>query len=252
MCLESQRLDKQIKSLQAQLKTFPIGDFFANKNGNRYKWFHIIDGNKKYLKKKDHSLAEQLAIKKYLSLQLDDYLHEKAAIDFYLRHHAPAKAEQLLTQNSEYQRLLSPYFKTLSEELEEWSNSTFIQCPNYPEKKIHLAPSGNMVRSKSEVLIDMILYTNHIPFRYECELQLDNITIYPDFTIRNPRTGKTIYWEHFGQMDNSDYARKTAKKLSTYISNNIIPGIDLITTFETKEHPLTINTLDNILSEHLS
>ena len=101
MCSESQRLDAQIKSLQAELKTFPDGDFFANKNGNRYKWFHIIDQKKNYLKKKDHSLAEQLAIKKYLSLKLDDCLHEKAAIDFYVRHHIAAKEEQLLTQNSE-------------------------------------------------------------------------------------------------------------------------------------------------------
>ena len=251
MCLESQRLDKQIKSLQAQLKTFPDGDFFSNKNGNRYKWFHIINGKKKYLKKKDHSLAEQLAIKKYLSLQLEDCLHEKAAIDFYLRHHVPAKAEQLLIQNSDYQSLLSPHFKPLSQELEEWSKSEFKQSTNYPEKKIHLAPSGNMVRSKSEMLIDMLLYTNNIPFRYECELELNGIIIYPDFTIRNPRTAKLLYWEHFGKMDDPEYARKTVRKLNTYISNNIIPDIDLITTYETKDHPLSITTLDNILHEYL-
>lgn len=71
--------------------------------------------------------------------------------------------------------------------------SRFTQYSKYPENKIHVAPSGNMVRSKSEVLIDMQLYTNHIPFRYECELQLGDVTIYPDFTVRNPRTGKLYY-----------------------------------------------------------
>lgn len=252
MCLESQRLDKQIKSLQAQLKTFPEGDFFSNKNGDRYKWFHIIDGKKYYLKKKDHSLAEQLAIKKYLSLQLEDCIHEKNAIDFYLRHHVSAKAEQLLIKNSDYQSLLSPHFKPLSQELEEWSKSPFIQCTNYPEKKIHLAPSGNMVRSKSEMLIDMMLYTNNIPFRYECELELSGIILYPDFTIRNPRTGKLLYWEHFGKMDDPDYARKTSRKLNTYITNNIIPNIDLVTTYETKDHPLSISTLEFIRTEFLT
>ena len=250
--MESQRLDKQIQALQAQIKAFPDGDFFSNKNGNRFKWFHVINGKKKYLKKNDHSLAEQLAIKKYLSLQLEDCLHEKEAIDFYLRHHVPAKAEQLLTQNSDYQNLLAPHFKILSQELEEWKNSAFIQNPNYPETKIHLAPSGNMVRSKSEVLIDMLLYTNKIPFRYECELKLEDITLYPDFTLRNPRTGTTFYWEHFGQMDNPDYSRKVIRKLNTYISNNIIPNINLIATYETKDHPLSINTLDHILSEYLT
>lgn len=252
MCSESQRLDEQIKSLQAQLKTFPDGDFFCSQNNRYFKWYQVINAKSLYIKKSNHSLAEQLAFKKYLSLQLDDCLHEKNAIDFYLRHHVPPKAEQLLTQNSEYQRLLSPYFKPLSEELEEWNKSTFTQCTKYPESKIHLAPSGNMVRSKSEVLIDMVLYTNHIPFRYESELQLDGITIYPDFTVRNPRTGKLYYWEHFGLMDDTGYAGSTAFKLNTYISNNIIPTIDLITTYETKEHPLTIKTIENVISEYLS
>lgn len=238
--------------MQAQLKSLPDGQLFCNKNGNRYKWFHIIDGSKKYLKKKDHSLAEQLAIKKYLSLQLEDYLQEKSAIDFYLRHHVPAKAEQLLTRNSEYQKLLSPHFKPLSQELEEWNNSTFKQNQNYPEDKRHPAPSGNIVRSKSEVMIDMMLYTNHIPFRYECELQLDNIVLYPDFTVRNPRTGKLYYWEHFGKMDDPGYAKNTLYKLNTYISHQIFPDIDLITTYETKDHPLSIQTIENIIKIYLS
>lgn len=252
MCLEGQRLDKQIKSLQAQLKTFPDGDFYCTCNRKYFKWYHSLNGKSHYISKEDHSLAEQLAIKKFLSLQLNDCVREKEAIDLYLQHHVPAKAEQLLTQNSEYQRLLSPYFKPLSKELEEWSKSTFIQNTNFPESKIHQAPSGNIVRSKSEVLIDMSLYTNHIPFRYECELQLDDTIIYPDFTVRNPRTGKLYYWEHFGKMDDPAYARNTAFKLSTYISHDIIPDIDLITTYETKDCPLSIPTIDNVIARFLS
>ena len=252
MCSESQKLEEQISSLQAQLKTFPDGDFYCNKNGKRYKWFYILNGKKNYLKKIHQSLAEKLAVKKYLSLQLEDALHEKKAIDFYLRHHVPAKSEHLLTQNSEYQRLLSPYFQTTSQELEEWKKAPFNQCPKYPEGKIHVAPSGNIVRSKSEVLIDMELYTHNIPFRYECELQLDNLYIYPDFTVRNPRTGRLYYWDHFGQMDNPEYARKTALKLQSYISYGIIPDINLITTYETKDHPLSIPTIENIIQRFLT
>lgn len=252
MCSESQRLDELIKSLQAQLKTFPDGDFYCTRNRKYYKWYHSLNGKSRYIKKEDHSLAEQLAIKKFLLLQLDDCLHEKEAIEFYLQHHVPAKAEQLLTQNSEYQKLLSPYFKPMSQELEEWSKSTFTQNTNYPESKIHQAPSGNIVRSKSEVLIDLALYTNHIPFRYECELQLGETIIYPDFTVRNPRTGKLYYWEHFGRMDDPGYAKNTTLKLNTYISHNIIPDIDLITTYETKDCPLSLIIIDNVIARFLS
>lgn len=252
MCLESERLDKQIKSLQAQLETYPDGDFYCSQNGKYYKWYHVIADKTFLLKKKQHFLAEQLAIKKYLSLQLQDCLHEKKAIDFYLRHHKSAKAEHLLTKHSEYQRLLSPYFQPLSQELEEWSKAPFIQCPKYPEHKIHIAASGNAVRSKSEVLIDLQLFTKNIPFRYECELQLGDITIYPDFTVRNPRTGKIYYWEHFGMMDDPNYSYNVSHKLSTYISNHIIPTIDLITTYEAKEHPLSIDTINHVITEYLT
>lgn len=30
-------------------------------------------------------------------------------------------------------------------------------------------------------------------------------SIHPDFTVRHPITGKRIYWEHFGMMDDQEY-----------------------------------------------
>ena len=62
--------------------------------------------------------------------------------------------------------------------------------------------------------------------------------IYPDFTIRDPSSGKTYYWEHFGMMDQPSYAARTFSKLQLYTSFQIIPSIQLITTYETQEHPL--------------
>lgn len=60
------------------------------------------------------------------------------------------------------------------------------------------------------------------------------------------------YWEHFGIMDDSNYANNVALKLNTYISNHIIPTIDLITTYKTKEHPLTIDTINRVIEEYLT
>ena len=105
------------------------------------------------------------------------------AIDFYLRHHNSSKAEDLLVNKPGYQELLSSYFKPQSQEINDWLNAPFEQNPKYPGNKIHKTSSGNLVRSKSEALIDMILYTNKIPFRYECALRVGDYTIYPDYTI---------------------------------------------------------------------
>ena len=96
----------------------------------------------------------------------------------------------------------------------------------------------------------MVLYTHRIPFRYECMLTLGNSTLYPDFTIRHPKTGEYFYWEHFGMMDDPIYSKSAASKLQLYISFGIIPSIHLITTFETTDQPLSSEKLEKIVADY--
>lgn len=110
--------------------------------------------------------------------------------------------------------------------------------PNHIENLIHTGYNGNFVRSKSESIIDLILSNHNIPFRYECKLDLGDITYYPDFTIRHPKTGEIYYWEHFGKMDDPKYVNTVISKLHTYINHGIIPSINLITTYETQNLPI--------------
>ncbi|MBQ8518780.1 MAG: ATPase [Agathobacter sp.] len=236
--------------MEMRLKEFPEGKLICKRNKKRYKWYHTKDGNQIYIPKKNRTLAETLAAKKYLQHLHDDLLHEKNAIDFYLRHHKQGNAEKMLTEMPEYQELLSPYFKVLSQELWEWQKSPYDYNMKYPEQRKYKTATGNVVRSKSEVLIDMALYIHNIPFRYECALELGDLTLYPDFTIRHPKTGEVYYWEHFGKMDDDKYAKNTGSKLQFYIAHGITPGIQLITTYETKEKPLSSETVENIIKEY--
>lgn len=250
MCFESQRLETQIKRLESQIQELPQGKLICARNDNRWKWYHS-DGHKSvYIPKKEQKFAEQLAKKKYLSLLCEDMKHEKAAIDYYLRHHKSGKAEDLLIEESEYQKLLASTFKFKSQDINEWINAPYETSNKYPEHRIFKTSSGNRARSKSEVLIDMALYTNHIPFRYECELSIGELKLYPDFTIKHPKTGKIYYWEHFGKMDDEKYAKNAATKIKTYIENGIIPTIDLITTYETKNCPLDYESVEKVIKEY--
>ena len=156
----------------------------------------------------------------------------------------------MLTQNSEFKNLLLPYFIPLSKELSDWTTADYPHNPKHPEQLLHKGSSNNLLRSKSEAMIDMLLYTNKIPFRYECALQLGEITIYPDFTIRHPKTGQFYYWEHFGMMDHPHYSKKVSSKLDLYISNGIIPSIHLITTYETKDEPLSFEVITKLIGHH--
>ena len=249
---EQNRLENELQSVQTQLQMLPDGNLICSRNQNRYKWYISNGHTKIYLPKNKQQLAEQLAAKKYLTARRNDLLLEKKAIDSYLRHYNAdtRQAVKLLTEESEYQRLLFPYFKPLSQELSDWMHSPYESNTKYPEQLIHKTLSGHYVRSKSEALIAMLLHTNEIPFRYECALHLGEATLFPDFTIRHPRTGKLYYWEHFGRMDDPAYYKNVYPKLLLYNSYNIIPSIQLITTFETKDNPLTSDVIEKIVTDY--
>lgn len=249
---ERQRLQQQIDSLEHSLAALPDGKLICSHNGKYYKWYQSDGISKTYIPKSNRTLAEQLAVKKYLSCVLDELSHEKTALDFYLRHHHSDsdQAIRLLTETPGYTELLSPYFKSAQQENQDWMNAPFEQCTKNPEHLIHKTLSGHFVRFKSEAMIDSHLFATHIPFRYECALSLGNTVIYPDFTIRPPKTGEIFYWEHFGLMDDPSYSRTTATKLQTYITNGIIPSIQLITTYETQKNPLGTEVIHKIIEHY--
>lgn len=246
---EKERIESQIITIQTQLKELPEGNLVCSHTGKYSKWYQSFGATAKYIPKHERWLAEKLAYKKYLSLQLDTFHSEKKAIDFYLRHYSmhSYEAEQKFLTSSDYKELLAPSLQPLSQKLSDWVNSPYKTNPSHADKRIHTTISGNLVRSKSEVLIDALLSKNRIPFRYECALQLNEMFLYPDFTIRHPQTGKFFYWEHFGCMDDPAYIRNVSKKLELYASNGIIPSIQLITTYESKEHPLTSRMVEHMI-----
>lgn len=221
-------------------------------NGSYFRWYNSLPGKQIYIKKKDTSLLDALAQKKYLSYLYEDTLQQKKATEAYLNIYNPKnnKAEHLLDETSLYYPLLSTHFQSTNSEFQEWISTPYEHCTNYTEQLIHKSCSGNMVRSKSEAIIDMALYIHKIPFRYECALHIGDITFYPDFTIRHPITGKIFYWEHLGLMDTPSYIQNTYSKLQVYNLNGIIQSINLITTYETKDYPLNSYTVEKKIQEY--
>ena len=111
------------------------------------------------------------------------------------------------------------------------------------------------VRSKSEKIIADKYYRKDIPYLYELPLNLkyENrvITIRPDFTVLNKRTRQMFFHEHFGMIDNSDYANQCLKKLELYAANGIFPGNNLLITMESSTRPLREHYLNLIIETYL-
>lgn len=254
MLATSKRLGAEIQSLRLQLEQLPEGNLLLSFDGKYRKWYHIQKGVRKYIPRSQKPLAEKLAVKKFLSLKLKRLQQEKEAADAYLKLYptSPTFSSELLNPDSPYSDLLSPYFLSSGTHFQEWMSTKYEKNPFYPEQLMHKTSSGDFVRSKSEALIDTLLYMNKIPFRYECALHLGEVTIYPDFTILHPITGKIYYWEHFGLMDDSAYSQKAFSKLQLYTSHGIIPSHQLIITFETKEQPLNSDYVNQLIQLHFS
>lgn len=98
----------------------------------------------------------------------------------------------------------------------------------YEAGKIHMALSGDILRSKSEVIIANLLHDRDMPFKYEQPLFAGDGTLrLPDFTVG--WGGKTYFWEHLGRLDLTDYAEEWQNKKAWY--ERWFPG-QLITTEE--------------------
>ena len=96
--------------------------------------------------------------------------------------------------------------------------SVFLQ-----EGLIHRTSKGLAVRSKSELLIAEALESTGVDFVYEKPLTLGGQTRYPDFTIEDEISGRTIYWEHLGMLDRADYRDAWERKLAWYRANGVLP-----------------------------
>ena len=114
-------------------------------------------------------------------------------------------AEQKQLQH--YDMLLKQYLNLLAQAEKvlalfkidkENPNSTVSAAPLsfLSSDRMLITAKGHSVRSKSELLIADALFYHGIRYEYEKELILSGRTIYPDFTIRHPQTGKIFYWEH--------------------------------------------------------
>ena len=75
---------------------------------------------------------------------------------------------------------------------------------------IHKTVRGELVRSKSEVIIANALHYNGLDYEYEPELRLEDKVKRPDFKVEDYDTGVVWYWEHCGMMtDTGELQRKS-------------------------------------------
>ncbi len=88
---------------------------------------------------------------------------------------------------------------------------------------IHKTRRGEPVRSKSELIIADLLFSRSIEYVYEQPLHMaDGSRRLPDFTLDDPATGVTYYWEHLGMLDRPDYRARWERKKQWYADHGVL------------------------------
>lgn len=132
----------------------------------------------------------------------------------------------------------------------EWWLSQEYKSLNVACTEEYSTNANENFRSKSEAMIAALLREYKVPFRYECQLHLKDFgNVYPDFTVLNKRTRQIYYHEHFGLMENTEYAIKAIRKINAYERNGYIQGKNFIATYESEHVHLDMKVIEIIVKE---
>lgn len=198
-------------------------------------------------------LARALAQKSYNEKILRYTEKTAAQIGKLLKNYDDDKIEIIYTsEHPKRQELVVPVEPTYKQQIIKWIETPFEGKGFSDDAPVIHTNSGIRVRSKSEKILADYFDSVGLVYKYECPLNLKNYGIvYPDFTFLSKRTGKEIYWEHEGMMDNSEYAKAAVRKIETYARNGILCGDNLILTYETSISSINTELVKIIVQKFL-
>lgn len=261
-------LELVLKEKQMKVKHDQTGLIRIVKNHDSFQFYKRKskrDAQGIYMPRAQNSLALKLIQNDYDTKAINSLHEEISLLKVFLKKYKINNTTHLFEKlSSSRRKLITPL--TLPDErfAKNWL-ATEYKKKQIPEDAPKLfTDNGEQVRSKSEVIIANSLKAAGIPYRYEFPLTLnrraeiaktsrrsDLCTFHPDFYCLNLRTRKEFIWEHFGMMDDAEYAIHAGEKLLLYQQNGYLPGRNLIITMETSRAPFSSRAAKQIIEEYL-
>lgn len=276
-------------SASQQIQKLSPGHLRIMTRGKYTQYFHITqtgDSIGTYIPKSEMDFIKELAQKDYLEKICKLTQKELKQVKAFFKSYKPNELEEAYTTlKAERKKLVTPIRLPDDEYAERWQAMPYTGKSFAEELPTLLTAKGERVRSKSEIIIADTLARLGIPYRYEAPLQLEistqlktdtmfvalgapkthhrasasqgknaakrPATFYPDFTCLNIRTRKEFIWEHFGMMEDSEYAKNTVEKERIYASAGYVQGVNFIATTETTDMPLNSQYVEMIAEKLL-
>ncbi len=255
---------KQIQSLilqvQKSLVGAPEGTLRCEMAQGKYPQYYLVKKDEKeryprgrFLRKSEHEMARLIAQKEY-DLQMLELLQEKEKLCKQVIKHQKSPTLTSVYQNlpETRKRLVMPYVMSDDQYIKAWEMDGKAEQNPFPITNGFMTEKGEEVHSKSEKMIADKLYYMNVPYKYEAMLHLGKYgSIYPDFTMLNIRTRETIYLEHFGMMDNTEYCKKAIEKIELYEKNYIYQGEQFLVTYECSSKGISMKQVEKLIERHL-
>lgn len=226
--------------LKKELKTLPEGQLSVQKHGDRFFYYQFFpkSGNRKKARSKgitnDVETIMGLIRKRYVEKALSVIDKDIKTLDMAIKHYLPFDEQSLMESFlTRYPGTEAGIYHGLQSD-EVWAEDYERQKDFYKEQLTNTSAKGIKMRSKGEVYIASRLDHYGIPYRYEASVPHPDVVRIPDFTIRRPRDGKIIYWEHLGMTDDGKYMSGNEVKLIEYENAEIVPWDNLIITYDMK------------------
>lgn len=240
------------KAVRKKLSSYPEGRIKVCRQGKNVYYYFISSTNEtRLLKKTDQRLTSDLLQKGYYEQVIKALNNELNVLTKADRKYPELVAEDIYNQLSDdRKRFVKPIVLSDEQYRDRWLAQKYDKKPIAEVYSYNRTLKGDIVRSKSEVIIADRLYLKNIPYKYECPLIVDGKIIHPDFTILRMSDRKIVYYEHCGRMDDPEYSRDMVLRSRDYSREGIFQGDRLFYTFETSNMPLDISILDRMIEQN--
>ena len=244
---------KSNKTLE-RLKDTPNKKIMASKsNGStQYYWVDWKTKERKYVSVSEKRLLRNVAQRDYEKVVNRKLCSLKSTLEKFINKYDIDEIYAVYNKMSEGKKaLVTPIEEVDEVYIKNWLNDTYDPM-GFMDNTEFYSSNGVRVRSKSELIIANLLEQYEIPYKYERPIQLRGLgSVRPDFICLNKRKRSEFVWEHFGMMDNGEYANKNISKLNMYQQNGYYLGENMIASFETSQQPISSKNIKNLIEQHL-
>ena len=233
-------LNDLLSDLIREAETLPEGILYVNRKGGKNYYSQRLPkaGNRKKARRvaitKESELVLALVRKKYVETAIVNIEKDLQELDKTIDKYSPvAEASVMQSFCAKYPELTAGiYFDGMDHN--KWA-ADYEQPEFYKDSYKSVSAKGEEMRSGGELYISARLDHFGIPYRYEDDTGVPDLSYAPDFTIMRPRDHKIIYWEHFGKVADYTYVMDNIDKVKNYISYGIKPWDNLIMTFSNEK-----------------